>query len=233
MTYPENSQSAQDAARQQADQVSDRAQDAAQQMAGSAREEVGQVKDEALHQFRSLTDSTKEEAFSQAATQQERLAKQSRSVTDDLQRLARGERPESDLVNQALTEVATRAQQITRSLETKEPRDLLEDARRFAARRPGTFLAISAGVGVALGRVTRGLTDNDDTTRSATAPARPSPAQPMPAPPEPTLETPSGYGADPLGDPYTDPYSDPLTGETPGDLPGGGITGPTTPGVRP
>ena len=46
--------------------------------------------------------------------------------------------------------------------------DLLDDVRRFAARRPGMFLAIAAGVGVVAGRLTRGLAA-DDNDRPSTA----------------------------------------------------------------
>ena len=34
------------------------------------------------------------------------------------------------------------------TLHTKHPAELLDDARRFATRRPGTFLDIAAGVGL-------------------------------------------------------------------------------------
>ena len=52
--------------------------------------------------------------------------------------------------------------------------DLLEEARSLARQRPGTFLAIAAGVGVLAGRLSRSLIDesrdsgaNDDSRTSA------------------------------------------------------------------
>lgn len=71
------------------------------------------------------------------------------------------------MVNQFVSMLADRAQKFTTQLETKEPADLLNDVRRFAARRPGTFLAIAAGVGLVAGRLTRGLSDSDDDDRSS------------------------------------------------------------------
>ncbi|MCT2122702.1 hypothetical protein M3D96_16975, partial [Dietzia cinnamea] len=62
---------------------------------------------------KSLASSARDEALSQAATQQQRLAEQARVATDDLQRLARGEQPESDLVGQVISTVADRAHQLT------------------------------------------------------------------------------------------------------------------------
>lgn len=159
---PDQTRSTEDAAQQEAEQVKEKTRGAAEQVAGTAQQEASQVKDEAMAQARSLTDSALDEINSQASTQQKRLAEQSRTVTDDLQRLARGERAESDLVNQFISMAADRAQKFTTQLENKEPADLLKDVRRFAARRPGAFLAIAAGVGLAAGRFTRGLSDKDD-----------------------------------------------------------------------
>lgn len=119
---------------------------------------------------------TQYRSIATASTQQGRLAEQSRTVTDDIHRISRGERPESDLVNGFVSMVAQRAEEFTSQLENKEPADLLKDVRRFAARRPGAFLAIAAGIGLAAGRLTRGLTDSDDTGTDS-APGSPGQAR--------------------------------------------------------
>ncbi|GAA4777231.1 hypothetical protein [Citricoccus nitrophenolicus] len=152
----------QDTTAQQAAQVKDQAQGAAKEVAGTAKDEAAHVKDEAMGQARDLAESAKQEASSQLATQKDRLAGQSRTISDDLERISRGEKPESDMVNQAVSMLSDRARRLTEQLESKEPMDLLDDVRRFAARRPGTFLAIAAGIGLAAGRLTRGLKDADD-----------------------------------------------------------------------
>ncbi|GGC81973.1 hypothetical protein GCM10011512_05910 [Tersicoccus solisilvae] len=192
---------AKDAAQQEAQQLKDTAAHAAKDVAGTARREAANVKDEAVGQAKSMVSSLKDEASSQASTQQQRLAEQSRNISDDLRRVAQGEKPESDLVNRVVSTVADRAERFTTQLENKEPADLLQDVRRFAARRPGTFLAIAAGVGLLAGRLTRGLkdaaddgagTNGADLRRSApTAPRPPAPPVP-PAPPTsaPVVTTP-------------------------------------------
>lgn len=158
----DRARAAQDAAQAEAGNVAGKAQDATREVTDTARQEARQVTDEALGQAKSLASSAQDELNSQASTQQKRLAEQSRTVTDDLQRISRGEQPESDMVNQFVSMLADRAEKFTTQLETKEPADLLKDVRRFAARRPSTFLAIAAGVGLVAGRFTRGLSDNDD-----------------------------------------------------------------------
>ncbi|NLE96561.1 MAG: hypothetical protein GX596_01035 [Propionibacterium sp.] len=196
--------------------------DAARNVADTAQQEAGRVKDDAVDQAKSLASSARDEAYSQAATQQDRLAQQSRLVSDDLHRISRGERAESDLVNQAVSALADRAEKLTTSLETKGPEDLLDDVRRFASRRPWTFLGIAVGVGLVAGRLTRGLKDanNDDdraalsrhedrrqlaARRDAAVPASyPTPARDVTAPPTP------GAGTTPVeGRGVVDPWERP------------------------
>ncbi|MEW1979538.1 hypothetical protein AB0333_01240 [Citricoccus sp. NPDC079358] len=151
-----------DAAQQEAGRLGSEAQSAARDVAGTAQEEAVHLKDETMTQVKDLADSAKQEASSQLSTQKDRLAAQSRTVSDDLERISRGEKPESDLVNQAVSKLSERARHLTEQLESKEPMDLLDDVRRFAARRPGTFLAIAAGVGLVAGRLSRGVKDAHD-----------------------------------------------------------------------
>lgn len=157
-----NGNPAAQAAQDEAGQVAGKAQDAAREVTDTAREEARQVAGEATEHIKSLGASAQDELFSQASTQQKRLAEQSRTVTDDIHRISRGERPQSDLVAKFVSMAAQRAEDFTTQLENKEPKDLLNDVRRFAARRPGAFLAIAAGVGLVAGRLTRGLSDGDD-----------------------------------------------------------------------
>lgn len=154
--------------RQEADRLKGQAQSAAEDVAGTAKHEAHAVQDEAMAQVKSLASSVQEEANAQASAQQQRLAEQSRTVTDDLQRISRGERPESDMVLRAVSTVAERAETFTRHLETKEPSELVSDVRRFAARRPGAFLLIAAGAGLVVGRLTRGMRDAQSERQSST-----------------------------------------------------------------
>lgn len=119
---------------------------------------------------------------------------------------------------------AQRAEDFTAQLERKEPKELLSDVRRFAARRPGAFLAIAAGVGLVAGRLTRGLSDNDDdegagATSPSTGNAPVADARP------PTAATP------PTATPLYDETAELALGTTPGEpeedvLRGGSVIDP-------
>lgn len=146
-------------AQHEAGQVADTARGAAGDLAGTAREEIGNVRDEAMQQARGLADTATTQFKEQAGTQKDRAAQQARTVTDDLQRVARGEQAQSDLVSGALSAVAQQAERLTHRLESAEPAELLDDVRSFAARRPGTFLALALGAGIVAGRLTRGVRD--------------------------------------------------------------------------
>ena len=171
-----------EATRHEADRLKGQAQSAASDVAGTAKDEARAVQNETMDQVKSLASNARDELASQASTQQQRLAEQSRTVTDDLQRISRGERPESQMVTQAVSSLAERAESLTRQLETKEPMDLVDDVRRFASRRPGAFLLIAAGAGLLAGRLTRGMRDasHQDNSQSAAAPEAAPPAHTTP-----------------------------------------------------
>ncbi|UBH24856.1 hypothetical protein KW076_01250 [Micrococcus porci] len=233
----ETRQKAEAAAGAAQDQAAGVAQDAkahAQDLAQSAQQEAVAVKDEAVQHAKSLAGSLQDQAAQQASTQQGRLAEQSRGITDDLHRLLSGEQPQGDAVRQAVAAVADRAETLTQRLETAQPMDLVDDVRRFAARRPGTFLAIALGAGVLAGRMTRGVRDasQDGPASLSSAPRTPQhrrelepqgvqadvtphhldsqiPAHTGDDAPRPVSDTAAGlpYGTEPL------PTIDPLTGE--------------------
>lgn len=189
---------AKEATRHEAHRMKDHARSAASDVAGTAKDEAHEVQDEAIDQAKSLTASVQDEVAAQASTQQRRLAEQSRTVTDDLQRISRGERPESEMVARAVSTVAERAEAFTRQLETKEPSDILSDVRRFAARRPGTFLLLAAGAGLLAGRLTRGMRDaeSDQQSSSQQRTARSEPAQ-IPQPPATPVRGTETWGEQP------------------------------------
>lgn len=213
-----------------ASEVADHAKGAAQDVADSARREAKQVAGEATDQIRALYDNAMHEAMGHASTQQEKLAGQSRLVTDDLHRISRGEKPESDLVNQLLSNVTQRVEKFTTDLETKEPADLLRDVRRFAARRPAAFLAAAAGIGLVAGRLTRSLGEDarddhrehdfDGRYRVPSAPGSYGPpatpgetAEGLTPTPDPVTDFDRFPETTTTADPIHDPLNDPFTPE--------------------
>ncbi|GAA2027730.1 YtxH domain-containing protein [Pseudokineococcus marinus] len=140
-------------------QVAGSAKDAGQEVAGTAKEKAGETADEAKWQARHLYAEGREQLTQHAGEQQRRAAEGLSSVTGELRGMVDGsdqQGPVTDLARQA----ADRVDQAARWLGDREPAQLLDDVRRFAARRPGTFLALAAGAGVLAGRLGRGLKDS-------------------------------------------------------------------------
>ncbi len=152
-----NSDSTTDVAKEQAAAVGTTAAEAGKHVAGTAKEQAANVASEAAAQTRNLLGETRSQLQDQAAQQQQRLASGVRSLSDELGSMAHGSEqggPATDLIHEA----AQRAGQVADWLEQRDPGSLLDDLRSFARRRPGAFLAIAAGAGLAAGR----LTDKSD-----------------------------------------------------------------------
>lgn len=195
-----------DVAKDEAANVKDTAVEAGKNVAGTAKEEAANVASEAGAQAKSLLGTATSELQSQAGTQQNRLASTVRSYADELHGLvdkSDGGGALTDLAHQA----ASKGTEIASWLEDREPKDVLEEMRRFARRRPGLFLVLCGAAGVLAGRVTRGAVaanTNIDSPKPSRA-LESTPAAPTapdyyasPAPVATSYETTPTYGA------YTD-----------------------------
>jgi hypothetical protein len=80
-----------------------------------------------------------------------------RTFSEDLENMA--SQGQGGLAGQLAREVADRARSLSTHLEQREPRDLLDDVRDFARRKPGTFLLGALAAGVVAGRLARGTKD--------------------------------------------------------------------------
>ncbi|EXF26210.1 hypothetical protein BG28_01255 [Nesterenkonia sp. AN1] len=194
---------------------SDHAKSAAQDVAGDAKgagravkdtatQEAAGVKDDAVREAKRLGSEAGTMLESQASEQLDRAAGTVRTFSDDVARIARGEKPEPGVAKDLVDQLNTRAEATASWLEDHDPREVLHEVQSFARRRPVAFLAIAAGVGFAAGRLTRGLKQHhaDDAGAVATGPAA-GDADPGTAPAYetgPTSPAP-GYTSD------TDPYA--------------------------
>ena len=151
---------AKDKSKQEAGALKNEAAGSGQHVKETAKEQATAVKDEATHQAQDLLGQLRDDLKQHVGPQQERVASSARSVSDEINALSRGEKPQSDYVTGLLGKVAGPADSLASSLENKDAKDLLEDVRRFAARRPGTFLCVAAGIGLLAGRTTRGAKDS-------------------------------------------------------------------------
>ena len=143
-----------EAAKEQASQLKDTAVESGKNVAGTAKDEAKNVASEVKSQARSLWDSTRSEVSDQASNQQQKVASGLRSASDDLKGMA-GQ--SSGLASEIVQQVSDRAGSAASWLENRDPGSLFSDVRSYAQRKPGTFIAIAAGAGLLVGRLTRSL----------------------------------------------------------------------------
>lgn len=211
---------------------------AAQDVAGDAKEagravrdtaaqEAAGVKDDAVREAKRLGGEASTVLESQASEQLDRAAGTVRTFSDDVARIARGEKPEPGIAKDLVDQLNTRAEATATWLEDHDPREVLHEVQGFARRRPVAFLAIAAGVGFAAGRLTRGLKQNhagDAQQGSSTSNHRATSASASPARTS-TLETPetpagSSAGTAPAPDTATGPAPGTSAGTASGPVPG-------------
>jgi len=170
--------------------------EAAQHVGETASEEARKVAGEAKTQAKSLLSDLQTDLRDQAGRQQERIAGNLRSMSEEFNSMVGSSSggQGSDLVQMA----GQRVDQVASWLENRDPGSMLEDVRRFARRRPGAFLAIAAGAGLMAGRLARNLAAEAGSESSR----RPSHLAPGPVQPSawPADTTPSGaVGTSPVG----------------------------------
>ena len=93
----------------------------------------------------------------QSRTQRDRIVETLRTFGDDLDKMAT--QSDGGMAADLAREGASRARELSSQLDGREPRDLLDDVRSFARRKPGTFLLGALAAGVVAGRLTRGAKD--------------------------------------------------------------------------
>lgn len=153
-----------------AHEVGHEAKQAAQGVASTAAQEAGRTTREAKDQARQLLSQTRTELTDQAATQQARAATGLRELAQQFGALAQGS--EQDGMARSLVEDASRrAGDAADWLDQRDPGTLLQEVRGVARRRPGTFLAVAAGLGVLAGRLSRSLAEEaGDSTKDSDIP---------------------------------------------------------------
>jgi hypothetical protein len=138
----------------------------AQQVAGTAKDQAANVADEAKFQAKDLIGQARNEARQQTHQQQQRAAQGLRTAADSLSSMAQN--ADNGIAQQVVQNVSERAHSAASWLEQREPADLLDEVRSFAARRPGLFLGLAVGAGVLAGRLTKGLIAEKKSSTSGT-----------------------------------------------------------------
>lgn len=145
-----------DTARQQASQLGDSAAESARNVAGTAKAEAGNVAGEAKQQAKALYAETTAQLREQASTQQSRAAEGLHGIGGDLDRMAQSSEQQG-LASELVSMLASRASSVASWLESREPADVLDEVKRYARRKPGTFIALCAVAGLVGGRLVRSL----------------------------------------------------------------------------
>jgi hypothetical protein len=204
--------SASDAARDQASGLGQNVKDSGKHVAGVTKDEAKHVAAEAGQQAKDLLNQTRHELGEQAATQQKRVAEGLLSLSSELGSMAAKSEEDglaADLARQASRQLG----EVGHWLDSREPGAVVGEVKRFARSRPGTFLAVAAGIGLAAGRLTRGLaadaSQGSTDERDLPVPVAPRPPSPGAVdedlPPTQAMSTPPTVGEHPTsaGPPVT------------------------------
>lgn len=154
----QSSDSKADAAKDQAKQVGQDGKQAAQNVAGTAASEAKSVAAEASSQAKDLFGTVSSEVQNQAGAQQQKVTEGLRGISDELKSMA--DKSDNQMVAGLVQQASQRAHTAAGWLDGREATEVLEDVKSFARRKPGTFLAIAAGTGFVVGRLTRGAVAN-------------------------------------------------------------------------
>ena len=161
-------QSTVEATKDQASQVSQSAAGAGQHVAQVAKEQLGTVAGEAGRQTRDLLSQGRTELTDQAGQQKQRVTSGLQTLSSELHSMTQHDGAEgmaTDLARQGAEKVG----ELASWLESREPGQLVDEVKSFARRRPGTFLLLAAGLGLAAGRLTRGVTSSGDQSGGGTS----------------------------------------------------------------
>lgn len=145
-----------DAAKGAAQDVAGDAKAKASDVAGTAKEQASKVASEATDHAKQLYGQASENLKQQAGEQQERAAGGLRSLGEQLGRMAEHD-DEQGVASKVVRDLSSRATSAASFLENRDPGSLLDEVKHFAAKRPGTFIAIAAGAGILAGRLTKAL----------------------------------------------------------------------------
>lgn len=190
-------------AQDDAKNVASDAKDATQQVAGVAKEQVKQVANEAKGQARQLLGQASSEVREQAAEQQKRVASGLRDVSYELDNMAQAS--SGGLATELVQNLSDRADTVANWLESRDPGSLVGELRTYAARKPGTFIAIAAGAGILAGRLAKSLaTAASDENGSGSAASNSAPSTPAASTPAaPSTNNDGGYVGDGTFEPAT------------------------------
>lgn len=142
-----------DGVKEKAEQTASTAADEAKHLASVAQEEAGQIVSEAKTQVSAMMHDARTQLEDQSRGRRDQLAQTLRTLSTDLQEMASDR---GGLAAQLARDAASQARALGGRIESREPGELLDDLRRLARRKPGTFLLGAMAAGLVAGRFARG-----------------------------------------------------------------------------
>lgn len=165
-------QSTMDTAKHEASTLAHEAQEGGHAVADTAKREAEHVAGEAKDQISELVSILRSEVAEQASGQQGQAAGALHSIAKELRAMADSEHGDRGTATGIAQQAADRTEGIASWIADREPADLLDEARSYARRKPGTFLLTAAVAGFLGARLMRGLqsdsTDNKDAASGGT-----------------------------------------------------------------
>jgi hypothetical protein len=148
------------AARDEGFEVAQHAKEAAGQVGSTVREQASQVTRETAAQARHVVSDVRERVAAEAEEQAQRVSRQLGRIADELGQMA-GDAPSDSMSAGAIQSAADTSRQAARFLDERGAQGLLDSARDYARRKPGTFLLGAAVAGFLAGRVAKSATGDD------------------------------------------------------------------------
>lgn len=145
-----------DAAKQSGQQVAGSAADHAKDVAGTATDKAADVVQEAKSQARDVLGEARTQVASEAETRRGQAVSSLRSIGDELDAMQDHD-GENGIATQLVGRGTSYVRQTADWLDGRQPNEILDDVRRFARDRPGTFLLGALIAGVVAGRLTRAV----------------------------------------------------------------------------
>jgi hypothetical protein len=145
------------AARDEGSEVAQHAREAAGQVGGTVADQAAHVTRETADQARHVVHNVRERVAAEAEEQAVRVSKQLGRIADELGEMA-GAAPSSSMTAGAIRSAADTSRQAARFLDERGAQGLLDSARDYARRKPGTFLLGAAVAGFLVGRVAKSAT---------------------------------------------------------------------------
>lgn len=181
-------------AKQEASELKHTTSAQAKDVVDTAKDEASSVLGEAKWQAKDLFAQTQRELKDQAQAQQQRIAVGLDGVSSELDSMATNS-PSPGLATDLVRQVSGRLSTASTWLGDRDPGAVLQEVKRFARRKPGTFILAAIVVGVVAGRLTRALASNASEDSSAAGGAPLGSTEPDAGAPPTTVGSPASGGA--------------------------------------